>query len=178
MNSENQNIKQDEDFQQSRVHTESIPLPLGIQGSSYLALMSFLILIPCVGWLIPLILWLMGKDLSKQINQQGKYITNWYISWILYGIIIGGVFIIATVTALSKSITSPSPIPDADNIFPFFFISIFTDIIANFLIGPGGVFLILSIVSGLILFISPIIGGIKGLNGQTWKYPLSIPFLK
>ncbi|MCS2832910.1 DUF4870 domain-containing protein [Bacteroides fragilis] len=24
----------------------------------------------------------------------------------------------------------------------------------------------------------PIIGGIKGLNGKTWKYPLSIPFLK
>ena len=26
--------------------------------------------------------------------------------------------------------------------------------------------------------IYPIIGGIKGLNGKTWKYPLSIPFLK
>jgi len=31
---------------------------------------------------------------------------------------------------------------------------------------------------GVIGVVFPIIGGIKANNGQLWKYPLSIPFLK
>jgi uncharacterized Tic20 family protein len=34
------------------------------------------------------------------------------------------------------------------------------------------------IVLGVIGVVFPIIGGIKANNGQLWKYPLSIPFLK
>ena len=30
----------------------------------------------------------------------------------------------------------------------------------------------------ILYFVFPIIGGVKGLDGKLWKYPLSIPFLK
>ena len=36
----------------------------------------------------------------------------------------------------------------------------------------------LLIVLGALAVIFPIIGGIKANNGELWKYPLSIPFLK
>ena len=36
----------------------------------------------------------------------------------------------------------------------------------------------LLIVLGALAIIFPIIGGIKANNGELWKYPLSIPFLK
>ena len=55
-------------------------IPMGLQESSYLALMNFLILVPYVGWIIPIVLWAMGKNSSEQINKQGKYILNWYIT--------------------------------------------------------------------------------------------------
>lgn len=178
MNCEDQNIKQPDNSNQGNTQKENIPLPLGIPENSYLALMSFLILLPCIGWIIPLILWIMGKDLSQQINRQGKYIINWFISWIVYGAIIGTALTVSVLQALSESFISPNPIPEGDNIFPFFLIYIFGDIIGNFLLGSGGIFLFLSVVAGIIVFVTPIIGGIKGLNGQAWKYPLSIPFLK
>lgn len=39
-------------------------------------------------------------------------------------------------------------------------------------------FLILVPYIGITYLIFPFIGGVKGMNGQVWKYPLSIPFLK
>ena len=36
----------------------------------------------------------------------------------------------------------------------------------------------LLVVLGALAVIFPIIGGIKANNGELWKYPLSIPFLK
>lgn len=36
----------------------------------------------------------------------------------------------------------------------------------------------LLMVLGVLCIIFPIVGGIKANNGEVWKYPLSIPFLK
>lgn len=146
-----------------------LSLPLGMSESTYLALMSFLILVPYVGWLIPIIMWIMGKDTSTLANRQGKYIFNWYISSFLYSIILGIYFLIS----LCSSIGSTASLGTVESSNPAELI--------HLLLGLGGgmllalfAFTILSVLS--ILF--PIIGGIKGLNGQTFKYPLSIPFLK
>lgn len=130
-------------------------IPLGLQENSYLALMSFLILVPYVGWIIPIVLWAMGKNSSEQINKQGKYILNWYITWFIFGII----FAIALLASLPVAIISGYGSP-----FGIF----------------GSIFWLLPVTAivGIICLIFPIIGGVKGLNGQAWKYPLSIPFLK
>ncbi|MDD3039195.1 DUF4870 domain-containing protein [Bacteroides sp.] len=130
-------------------------IPFGLQENSYLALMSFLILVPYVGWIIPIVLWVMGKNFSEQINKQGKYILNWYITWFIFGII-------STIVLLA----------------------VLPGVIINGYGSPLGIFgsifwlLPLTAIIGIICLVFPIIGGIKGLNGQVWKYPLSIPFLK
>ncbi len=131
-------------------------IPMGLQESSYLGLMSFLILVPYVGWVIPIVLWVMGKDASEKIKKQGAYILNWYITWFIFG----------TIIAIIMGISIPFTIMNGGSI------------------GPGGIFGnifgigAIAIIIGILCLAFPIIGGIKGLNGQTWKYPLSIPFLK
>lgn len=39
-----------------------------------------------------------------------------------------------------------------------------------------GVFLLIAL--GILSIIFPIIAGVKANNGETWKYPLTIPFIK
>jgi uncharacterized Tic20 family protein len=42
-------------------------------------------LIPGPGWLVPLILWLIKKDESPEVDAHGKVILNWILSSIVYG---------------------------------------------------------------------------------------------
>lgn len=137
------------------VHPNSA-LPLGLTESSYLALMNFLIFVPYIGWITPIVLWSVGKNYSPKIDQQGKYILNWYITWFIFGLI----FAIAMVASIPAAIlTGGSVSPTAV---------------------AGSIFWILPVAAiiAILCIAFPIIGGIKGLNNQTWKYPLSIPFLK
>lgn len=43
-------------------------------------------LLQIVGILIPLILWLIKKDSSKFIDDNGKIVINWFLSCLIYGI--------------------------------------------------------------------------------------------
>ena len=93
------------------------------------------LIIPLLGWVLPLILWQTKKDTSAYINNHGKIVMNWIISSLIYsivGIILSLIFI--------------------------------------------GIFLL--IVLGICSLIFIIIGAVKANNGETWPYPLSIPFLK
>lgn len=130
-------------------------LPMGLKENSYLALMNFLILVPYIGWILPIVLWAMGKSTSQQVNKQGKYILNWYITWFIFGIIFIFIFF--------------------NSSLPFVFVH------KAYSHHLGGTMLLLLFISVAITILNLsfiIIGGIKGLNGQAWKYPLSIPFLK
>ena len=128
------------------------PLPLGLQESSYLGLMNFLIFVPYVGWVAPLVMWIMGKDKSEKVDEQGKYILNWYISWFIFVIILLAIFFVCFIPGLIGGIGSPLGV-----IFTFWPITL---------------------LFGIMAVAFPIIGGINGLNGKTWKYPLSMRILK
>lgn len=149
----------EEEFEaeKKKLQYEDLPLiaellPFGLQESSYLGLMNFLIFVPYIGWIAPLVMWIMGKDKSEKIDRQGKYILNWYISWFIFGIILFIIFLVTFIPGMIGGMGSPFGI-------------IFTFWPATMLIG-------------IMAIAFPIIGGINGLNGKTWKYPLSIQFLK
>ena len=141
-------------------------LPFGLEESSYLALMSFLIFLPYVGWIAPIVMWIMGKDISESVNRQGKYILNWYISWFIYSIVIT----IFLVISLLSGVGSLTVFNDIENISPAQVIALIS--------GSLGIIIIVLLIVCVLSLLFPIIGGIKGLSKQTWKYPLSIPFLK
>ena len=144
-------------------------LPMGLTENTYLALMNFAMFIPYVGWIAPIVLWIMGKESSAPVNRQGKYILNWYISWFLYGIVLTVLFIIfmfsgiVSISDMNYENDQSSPLAVLLSIFG----------------GGAGILLLLILGVGCFLcLLFPIIGGIKGLNGKTWKYPLSIPIFK
>ena len=144
-------------------------LPMGLTENTYLALMNFAMFIPYVGWIAPIVLSIMGKESSAPVNRQGKYILNWYISWFLYSIVLTVLFIIfmfsgiVSISDMNYENDQSSPLAVLLSIFG----------------GGAGILLLLILGVGCFLcLLFPIIGGIKGLNGKTWKYPLSIPFFK
>ncbi|MDD4637450.1 MAG: DUF4870 domain-containing protein [Bacteroidales bacterium] len=113
-------------------------IPFDLSESAYLGLMNFVFLVPTVGWILSIIAWVIGKDKSAKIDEQGKNIVNFMISYALYGLI--------------------------------FFCSILMVI--------GIVLIPAAVVVGVLVIVFPIIAGIKGLNGETWRYPLTIEFLR
>ena len=44
------------------------------------------VIIPGLGWILPLVLWLTKKDTSSYIDANGKIVMNWIISCFLYAI--------------------------------------------------------------------------------------------
>lgn len=150
-------------------------LPLGVDEHWCLTLMNFLILVPFIGWIAPIIFWFGSKDVSSKINRQGKYIFNWYISGVLYFIVfnICMKFNMKANMSFIGEYTKTAKGYDV-NLYPIYFEKFFessTNAIGGILIIIVGIMFALSI-----LF--PIIGATKGYNRHTWKYPLSIPFLK
>ena len=135
---------------QSEALQEEKELPLGLSENSYLCLMNLIILLPSAGWIISIILWVAGKDKSPLVDSQGKSIINWFITWIILLVVCVGLFSTSFISAL---VISPLAI-----------------------LGSG--FMIPIILFGLISFIFPIIGAIKGADGSVFRYPLSIRFLK
>lgn len=45
------------------------------------------LIVPLLGWLLPLILWQVKKDSSAYINTHGKIVMNWIISSLIYAIV-------------------------------------------------------------------------------------------
>ncbi len=41
-------------------------------------------IIPAVGWVLPLLLWLVRRDSSPYIDTHGKIVMNWILSCIIY----------------------------------------------------------------------------------------------
>ncbi len=50
--------------------------------------------------------------------------------------------------------------------------------ICSILMLIGIILIPVAIVGGILVLILPIIAGIKGLNGETWRYPLTIEFVR
>ena len=103
---------------------------LGIDEKSFVALMHASQFIS--SFIAPLIMWLMFRNKSLLVDQAGKNILNFQISYAIY-------FLVLFITCIGILLAI---------VIPFFMI----------------IFMIIAI--------------LKAANGETWKYPLSIPFLK
>ena len=152
-----------------------LSLPLGVEEHWCLVLMNFLILVPLIRWLAPVLFWMNAKSISAKINRQGKYILNWYISGILYFIVFNICmrFNMNANMNFIREYTMTAEGYDV-NLYPMYFEKFFE----SPSIAIGGILIIIGCIMFALSILFPIIGGIKGWNKHTWKYPLSIPFLK
>jgi len=64
------------------------PTPIEKETAMFIHLSQFAgFIIPALGWVLPLILWLIKRDNSAYIDAQGKIVMNWIISSLIYSII-------------------------------------------------------------------------------------------
>lgn len=67
------------------------PLPITGEDKQYAMFIHLSqlagMIIPLLGWVLPLILWQTKKDTSSFIDEHGKIVMNWIISTLIYGVI-------------------------------------------------------------------------------------------
>lgn len=45
-------------------------------------------LIPFLGWILPLVMWLTEKEKSQRIDTHGKIVVNWLITYLIFGVVL------------------------------------------------------------------------------------------
>lgn len=113
----------------------------------------------------PLILWGMKGDQDPLIKENGRNVINFVLSFWLYSF--GLVFIMGFFAILLFFPTLIiSRVTNLDGLMPGLFVF-------------GGFFFLVYL--GIYMFfhlVLPIYGAIKASNGEVYRYPLTIPFLK
>ena len=110
--------------------------------------------VPPCGIVLPIVLWVIGKDKSPQIDQHGKIVLNWLLSLFVYTSM--GVAIAISSVICGILLTMATGFPPIGLVF-------------------FGVF---SFLLGISAIVFPIIGALKANEGTAWNYPLSIRFFK
>ena len=123
-------------------------------------------IIPFGSIIVPLVLWQTMKDRSRFLDEQGKEAVNFNISYALY-IFILGLSIIPF--AFSSFFSHIRHYNDFD--FDFSFGN------GNGLFGFLGVGALITII-GLLKIALIIIAALKSKEGENYKYPLTIKFIK
>jgi uncharacterized Tic20 family protein len=118
----------------------------------------------------PLIMWSVNKNRSEFVDENGVQAVNFNISYVLYVFVLGA---IAFPFAFGSIFNRLRHIDDFDNI----------DLHLNFNWGFDNLFGILSVGSIIaiivfIRFILTIVAAVKASRGETYKYPLTIKFIK
>ncbi|MDC9722124.1 MAG: DUF4870 domain-containing protein [Urechidicola sp.] len=120
---------------------------------------------PLGGIIAPLIFWQVKKDENEFLDANGKEAVNFNLSYMLYMFILGLTFIPFIIRAILNNINNLDHMHseffyDFPNIFGF----------------VGGVSLIG--ILGVIRFVLIILAAVKANNGELYKYPLTIKFIK
>ncbi|MBN1866386.1 DUF4870 domain-containing protein [Candidatus Sumerlaeota bacterium] len=105
------------------------------QARMWAMLIHLSILVPCLGIVLPVLIWQIKKSEFPDIDPHGKMVTNWLLSLLIYGAVSWLLMLV----------------------------------FIGYLV--GGILTILWIAFA-------IVGGIKANEGELWKYPLAIQFIK
>ncbi len=127
-------------------------------------------IIPLGNFIGPIILWVANKDKSEFVDAHGKQAINFQISILLYSIIIGLLTVPFFIFNIFKQI-------DFIDINAFENISINLDKPSP-LLYIGGAFAGLAIIAFLLELVFIIKASLTARDGELFKYPLTIHFLK
>ena len=129
----------------------------GMNLNTYCMLMNLIQILPGWGWIIAILMWIMNKDNSPEINRYGKNVTNWIISFAIFTVVVGMINLFIGIIGAFLAFMFQAP--------PFIFI------------GHLSAFFTFTVL-GIIYLAFPITAAVKANNGNFWKYPLSIQFFK
>ena len=127
-------------------------------------------IIPFGNFIGPIILWVANKDKSEFIDSHGKQIINFQISILLYTIVIGTLTIPFFIFKIFNGIDFID-----FNGFESFHINIGKPSPLLYIGGFLGAFAIIGFIIELALIV---IASLKARDGEYYKYPFTINFLK
>ncbi|MGL2967038.1 DUF4870 domain-containing protein [Flavobacterium sp. XGLA_31] len=130
-------------------------------------------IIPLGNYIFPVLIWSAKKNDSEYVDQNGKNVLNFQLSILIYSIILCLIAIPILVYTLFKNGPFHTEIHNDELLFK------------SFCNGELSGVAVLGIVAVLIFFFIKVIefiliihAAVKASNGESYKYPLSIPFFK
>ncbi|WP_339864252.1 DUF4870 domain-containing protein [uncultured Algoriphagus sp.] len=132
----------------------------GLNENTYCFLIHSSVLLGFVhvllGLIVPIILWTLNRENNPSIDQHGRNVLNWILSFAIY-------LLLSLIIVFPMNNFMQFPLSQSFNlnVLPSLFTGFF----------PITILMILNII-----FI--LIGALKASTGQLWKYPLSIRFFK
>jgi len=129
--------------------------------------------IPFGNYIFPILIWTSQKDKSEFVNHHGKQTLNFQLSLLLYTLILALIAIPIFITVFLQNLPMEAVFNDEDFIIRNF----------NFegnigLLSVGATAVLLFGVLKVVEFFLVIYASIKTSNGELYKYPLTIPFIK
>lgn len=133
---------------------------LGLTENTYCLLIHISVLLGFIhivlGLIIPIVLWSLNREKNQNVDQHGKNVLNWILSFAIY-LTVCFLMVFPLNWLMHLSIHFAYDFRSPVSLFSGFF--------------PITILMILNI-----LFI--VIGGLKASTGKLWRYPLSINFFK
>ncbi len=129
--------------------------------------------IPFGNYILPIIIWSAKKNESTFVDSNGKNVLNFQLSMLLYSLLVLIIIIPIFIYSAIKGIVINN-IGEGEDF-----------IVENLSFGNASGFVILGIIVFLVFcfikiveFILIIYGSVKASNGEAYKYPLTISFIK
>ena len=129
--------------------------------------------IPFGNYIFPILIWSTKKDKSEFIDFSGKQILNFQLSIFLYSLILALIAVPILIVTIFSTIPLDTIINDTDVIFKHLSIENISGIIIVALIAIFA-FIGLKVAEFFLI----IYASLKTANGERYKYPLTIPFIK
>jgi uncharacterized Tic20 family protein len=134
--------------------------------------------IPFGNYIFPIVIWSSKKDKSEFIDFHGKQVLNFQLSMFLYTLILGLIAVPIFLATIFNSISVNNLINDHHFMFNHFNFHHFSieNISGIIIVGLIALFILISLKVAEFFLI--IYASLKTANGERYKYPLTIPFLK
>lgn len=129
--------------------------------------------IPFGNYIFPILIWSTNKDKSELIDHQGKQVINFQLSILLYSLVLAIIAIPIFIVTVFSNIPLNTIINDEEFMVNHFSIENLTGIVI-----VGLIAILLFVGLKVAEFVLIIYASLKASNGEQYKYPLTIPFIK
>jgi uncharacterized Tic20 family protein len=129
--------------------------------------------IPFGNYILPILIWSSKKDQSEFIDHHGKQALNFQLSMFLYTLTLGLIALPIILTTIFSNIPLNAIINDDDFIINNFSVENISGII---IVAIVAIFMFIGLKVAEFFLI--IYASLKASNGEKYRYPLTIPFIK
>ena len=128
---------------------------------------------PFGNYIFPILIWSTNKDKSEFIDHHGKQAINFQLSVLLYSLVLAIIAIPILIITVFSNIPFNSIVNDEEFMINHFSIENLTEIVIVALMA-----ILLFVGLKVAEFFLIIYASVKASNGEKYKYPLTIPFIK